>query len=1082
MIHLIYGKSGTGKSDRIYHEMERAAVKKHVYLLVPDREAVAAESRSADLDGAERIDVITFSRLCENIFRTYGGICTDYIGKGAKKLIMRNVMQTLSPALKEYGNVRHFGIFEKMTELRTACYHDKITPFALEEAGKALGEDTPIGAKTSDLALIFTLYDKEISSRYEDPDGMIGNAYDLLKKNDFFAGCDVFIDSFVSFSVQQYDILEEIMRGADNVHITLPFVREEKDAPSLRNIADTERRLLRTAERAGKGVQIERTVHREYTRYASAELRFLAEHIARMGAKVEYTESPCDIRAVRAVNAFAEAEAAAIDICRAVREKGIRYRDMAVIVRDTAFYEGILDAVFRKYDIPFFLSSRKEISEKPLVKLIFAAFAATERGFRGTDVIAYIKTGYTGITADEVNLFENYIVKWNLRGKMMTSEEPLHMHPRGYGATFTEEDIEALRLLSDIRARVITPLKRFAAAEKTVKTVRERAALLFDFLSGLGVPETIAARAEEASARGEQAIAAENIQLWNVFCGALDQLVSSSGETEASVSEFSQMLSMVLQETDIGKIPTSVDEVTVSSAVQTLPGNHRYVYIIGAEEGNFPKRISEAGLFSEYEKSCLQRHGVDITDRMERTASDELYYFYRAATVPSERLYISYSHYGMDSEEHTPSVGFKRIAALFPKLAVEDFELSEPLECLESKKASFDKASTIKGELGRALREYYQDDEEYAAKMRYMHTPISAENCVLSPENAEKLFPGKLSTSYSRLEKFIKCRFAYFCEYELKLQNYEPTSFGAVDIGSFIHGVLEKTVRWIAEGGEGDIGETVRETARAYISDVFHMSPDAVPHRLEHLFSYLCNSAELFARKIKEEFAQSEFKPRDFELTIGKDGDAVAPLTLSGENVSVELRGKIDRVDTYEDGEGKLYVRVVDYKTGTKDFELENVRLGLDMQMLLYLFSIWENGEARYGAEPNPAAVLYSGIRPPNEEKQVGDNTDDLDIKIVNSGLFLKDEAILRAMEPLLAGNYIPVKESDLKEGGRKTKVKESLITAQSFAELKTEVTETVLKYAAELKKGVAYAKPIDAKGTSPCEYCKMKAVCRVEK
>ena len=1076
MIYFIYGKTGTGKSEQLYASLKRAAKEKHVYLLVPDREAVAAESRIANIEYEENADVITFNRLCDYVFRQYGGICVDYIGKGAKKLVMRNVMQALAPALKEYGNVRHFGVYEKLTELRSSFYYDRISLEDLRRASLSLGEGSHLGAKAEDLSLIFDAYDNEIATRFEDPDGMLEGAYTLLRKNEFFKGCDVFIDSFISFSVQQYEVLECIIQSADDVYITLPFLPSERKEASVECLAEMERRLLNAVKKAGKDKELRHTILQLPLRYTSREMEFLAENISKN--KTVYTDSPKDIRIVRATNAFAEAEAAAIDICRSVRE-GVRYNDMAVIVRDTAFYEGILDAVFRKYEIPFFLSSRKDVSEKPLVKLIFAAYAVSERGFKGADVISYIKTGYAGITADEANLLENYIIKWNIRGKMFTGDDVWQMHPNGYGAIFTEADAETLASLATIRERVITPLKNFAATQKTVSTVRERAALLFDFLTQIGVPEALLSRAEEASARGEHALASENIQLWNVFCGALDQLVSSCGETPSSVSEFSQMLSMVLLETDIGKIPTSIDEVTVSSAVQSLPGHHRYVYIIGAEEGKFPQKVSEEGLFSEYEKSLLKDYGVEITNRIKNRASEELYYFYRAATVPSEKLYISFSHYGLGGEEQRPSVGIKRICALFPKLTIEDFELTDALSRIEGKKATFEKATTVSGNLGRALREYYEADAEYAEKMKYIQMPMGAADCILSAENAEKLFPGKLSTSYSRLEKFIKCRFAYFCEYELKLRDNTPASFGAVDIGSFIHGILEKTVKWIADGGEGDIGENVRATAQEYISQVFHMSADAVPKRLAHLFRYLCNSAEEFAKKIRAEMEQSAFKPCDFELTIGKDGDAVAPLTLTDDDVTVELRGKIDRVDTYEDGEGKLYVRVVDYKTGTKKFELKNVRLGLDMQMLLYLFSIWENGEARYGKTIYPAGVLYSGIKPPQIDKKAGESTDDFEADIKPSGLFLKDEAVLRAMEANLEKKYIPVEAKDLKEGAR---AKENLIGAAAFAQLKEQVSETVLKYAAELKKGIACAKPMASGGQLPCEYCKMKTVCRVAK
>ena len=227
MIHFIYGKSGSGKTERIFSELERSSGR--VFLLVPDREAVAAESRTAELNNAQNIDVLTFGRLCNYIFRQYGGLCVDYISAGAKKLMMRNVMKVLSPALKEYGDVNHFGIFEKMTELRTNCYHDKITPRKLEDAAKAIGEDVPLGAKAADLGVIFSAFDAEVASRFEDPDGMLSSAYALLQQHDFFADCDVFIHSFSSFSAQQYDILERIFRTAKNVWITFSFVKEERN-------------------------------------------------------------------------------------------------------------------------------------------------------------------------------------------------------------------------------------------------------------------------------------------------------------------------------------------------------------------------------------------------------------------------------------------------------------------------------------------------------------------------------------------------------------------------------------------------------------------------------------------------------------------------------------------------------------------------------------------------------------------------------------------------------------------------------------------------------------------------------------
>ncbi|MBR5187888.1 MAG: hypothetical protein IKW18_05405, partial [Clostridia bacterium] len=351
MIRFIYGKSGSGKTEKIFSEMARSSDR--VFLLVPDREAVAAESRAAELNNAQNVDVLTFGRLCNYIFRRYGGLCVDYIGAGAKKLMMRNVMKTLSPALKEYADVNHFGIFEKMTELRTNCYHDKISPSDLENAAKSIGAGVPLGAKAADLGLIFSAFDAEVASRFEDPDGMISSAYALLQKHDFFEGADVFIDSFSSFSAQQYDILERIFRTAKNVWITFPFVKEERRESAVLILSETERIVRSTVEKAGKGNETEEIILNGFQRYKSEELAFLAENIVKNRAPAkEESFVPQDIQVVRAANGFSEAEAVALDICRAVRS-GIRYRDIVVIVRDTSVYEGILDAVFRKYEIPF---------------------------------------------------------------------------------------------------------------------------------------------------------------------------------------------------------------------------------------------------------------------------------------------------------------------------------------------------------------------------------------------------------------------------------------------------------------------------------------------------------------------------------------------------------------------------------------------------------------------------------------------------------------------------------------------------------------------------------------------------------
>ncbi len=601
--------------------------------------------------------------------------------------------------------------------------------------------------------------------------------------------------------------------------------------------------------------------------------------------------------------------------------------------------------------------------------------------------------------------------------------------------------------------------------------MREKATVLYDALTEREIPQKLHESAKDAAARGDEAGASETVQLWNVFCGALDQLVSASGDTEADVPEFSGLLSMILADTSIGKIPTSIDEVTIAEASEKFAGTPRFVYLLGANEGVFPRRTEGSGFFSEQEKGQLAAAGIEITNRRDRAISEELFYFDRACALPSEALTVCYTHYDLSGTELRPSIGVKRLRSLFSALTERDYESAAPAELIESRTASFDYVGQFSGELGDALCRYYEADASFAEKMKYRETPLSASADTLTPEEAATIFGTRLRTSYSALETYIECHFAYFCKYELNLQDRDPAQFGAKDIGNFTHEVLEKTVRWLVsekEQAQDDeaLRMQIRESAVSFIENCFRTDYASVTPRMRHLCDGLCRSAEAFAKQMREEFAVSAFVPRDFELTVGAGGE-VSPMTLSGEHTEVALRGKIDRVDVYEDADGKLYFRIIDYKTGSKTFDRDKLDLGLDLQMPLYLFSIKENGAARYGKECLPAGVLYRQVRPVQETATFGELSPERKKEACPvSGLLLDDKGVLSAMDPERKGKYIPASSKDL-------------LDAAGFDALERQIKETVLHFADEMKSGAAQAKPLARGQESPCNFCKMRAVCR---
>ena len=419
MLNFIYGRTGTGKSTEMLSRASRAAKEgKRVFMLVPDRDAVVAERRVSTLRGAGNIDVVTFRRLSNYVFRALGGICERYIGAGAKKAIMYSVLDGLRPRLADYKNISKTDLHmtEKLVKARSEMMRNDIAPEALADAATRLGGKT--SSKLSDLALIFSEFDMAVAERWKDPDGMLSAVCAKEGTVDFFRGSEVYIDSFSAFTSQQYDLIEKIFTGADNVCVSVAYEPDEdKNEPAFMTLENTDRTLKKVAARAGAKVG-EETVLRVPTRYENDELSFLSSNLwsSSRAVKAHYAEKAKSVRVVGAANAYAEAEAVAVDICKKIRE-GSRMRDIAVITRSTDEYKGIIDAVFDKYGIPYFISEKTDITEMSLIKFVMSAIAVARHGFYADDVISYIKTDLCGVGAEDLFAFENYIIKWGISGK-----------------------------------------------------------------------------------------------------------------------------------------------------------------------------------------------------------------------------------------------------------------------------------------------------------------------------------------------------------------------------------------------------------------------------------------------------------------------------------------------------------------------------------------------------------------------------------------------------------------------------------------------------------------------------------------
>lgn len=1107
MIRFIYGPGGSGKTKRISELISAdLAAGKRAYLLVPEQQAVITERQMADIlppCAPLYFEVLNFSRLANSVFRKYGGLSYKYANKGTKSLLMWRALSELSPFLQEY---KSSGTDCPSTPVMLAAYNElrayAASPEQLGRISDKLPKDSSVRRKFGDISLACSFYEALLREKYADAADDLDKLAQMLETHDFFCGTNVYVDSFSSFTQQEYNILEQIFAKAENT--TAAFLCDAPNGNQMHfsEVYDTCARLKSITARQGQTVAEE--ILPGNIRCGSAALIFAQKHLWKLDISKEsvYTgeieDAFCDgkvldkaARIIECPDPFTEAEAVASDMLRRI-QSGARYRHFAVIMRSSADYEGIIDAVFEKYRIPFFMSVSSDLESKPLIKLIYTALSICTGGWKQSDVISYIKTGLCGLTPEESDIFEFYTSVWRINGTLYTDGTEWNMNPDGYTSTLSERGADILSRVNDIRARLVRPLVKFFGSFNADATFESASRALIEFLSDIEVPSALSAAAKAAYADGDFARSSELVRLWNILSDSLDTAVEAIGSLNVTVATYQKLLRLMLSEVDISNIPTTADEVIIGSADLLRLGEVRHVYIIGAVEGKFPASLSDNGIFTDSDKRLLSDYGITLSADLAMRSSRELFFFYRSLCCASDSVTLTYPSAELSGSAQKPSFALNRIRFLLPDLKTINFDNIPLSDRLYEKETAFEYIPMLDGlPEGNALRRIYGADAYGQLKLSLTQLPLSQNKCVVSPQLANELFGDKISFTQSRLDSYVQCHFSYFCKYILQLKEHRSAEFDRGDIGNFIHYILERLVRELAHNNDTPLETLTDETIREYIKEVCPPgSKDSA--RLTHLFTRLRRTVMLIAEDLEGEFEQSSFTPKYFELHIDDDNEnAPEPLCFElSNNAKVMLYGVVDRVDTYKKGDD-VYLRVVDYKTGVKDFSMADVKQGLHLQLLLYLFTLWKNGSEGFarslgvgdGGSILPAGLLYYSAKPPeitmpNYTRDVESVKAKAAAELKRKGILLSDPDILRAMDSSLSGHYIPAKlnKNDTLGGSA------VFMSADGMSGLYEEVRDIIVNISEHLCGGDASAVPVAGSDKKiPCDFCAMKPVCRVE-
>lgn len=1051
---LILGRVGCGKTAYMADEIARRldGGEPAVTLLVPDQYTVASENYFLSRIGEKRfrrLNVTSLKSLARTQFLQHG-IPTRFLGEGGKTVLLKKAFDAVSPQLKyyppEYRNPKFIPLLlGAIKELKAAG----ISAEELMDTARRENND-----KLYDLAMIRQVYEGYLSEGFFDPDDAPARLRKLLEETGDFEDESVYVANFRTFYNRERNILLQMVKNGARVTVALPTDSTDPNtAGPTADSAEEARKLAAYCRQMGEECRI--VDLQKNASFSSEEFALLERELTHPSGKY-WEENPEHLHLFCGADRFDEAEQAAAIIAQKVRDEGYRYGDFTVIVRSLEDYAGILDPVFDQYEIPLFYHRKTPLRQRNPVPLITALFSLASEGLNRDAALAFVKSGFCG-SPEQASCFERYVNTWSVNYNRFRL--PFTRPIGGFtdGGAESEEDRE-LRLQADeVRRRMVETADRLKDGNGT-RTVEQFSRILYGILEDLQVPQILDRNAEEYREYGEYELAARQKKVYEQLMLALDEMVLTAGADEVSLAEYRDLFFSVIDTHDVAILPTSLDEVTAGSP-ETLPMiSPRCVFVLGLNEGIFPRNIDDNRLLTDEDREQLSPFGIGETT--DDKILHELFYLYLSFTAPREDLYLSYA--AVLGSEAAPSSYFERITELFPKAAVERLRTGDPDSLslrIQRERASF--ALHTKTPVAE-LEPYFAASPEYAPVLEKRE-----QQTALSRETAEKIYPENLYISASRADKYHQCQYAYFCQYGLKIFPRRKADLNAAQRGTVVHAALESIIAQGLDCTDEELHQRVQAFGREQLNKLY--GDEEIPSSMQNYFQVLLTRIERLLTLFRKEFEHSEFVPAAFEQPVGKGG--VDPVVIPLEEGTLSMIGIVDRVDVYE-RDGVKYLRVVDYKTGEKKFSFEKIQNGIDIQMLMYLYALQQN--LYPGQTCLPAGVQYVGSNPATVTAQRNQPEAVISLswedKTPRSGVYLKDNGVLHAMDATEERKFLRIKDNSSK----------FLITLEQFGTLFGQISRCLAEMGNELHRGKIAKNPLKiGREYESCRFCDLRFTCR---
>lgn len=1110
-LRFYFGPSGSGKSHRIYEEiMQRAAQEpgRNFLIIVPDQFTMQTQKdlvMRSDRGGILNIDVLSFGRLSHRILEEVGTKEMPVLDDTGKSLVLQKIAADLKEQLPAMGSLLHKQGY--IHEVKSAISEFMQYGISTQDMDKLIASAEKRGAlamKLRDLKTLYRGFQDYIRDHFITTEETLDVLRRSLVKSKILPDSVVVFDGFTGFTPIQNRLIQELMRVCEETIVTVTIGEEEDPYQmdgeqklfhlSKKTVADLVKLAAEAEVTRGEDVFVKGGPNR----FAEAPaLCYLEQNLFRYQYE-PYTEKQHEIHMFEALSPREEVHQTALYIRKLIREEGLTYRDIAVVIGDLEGYASYVETEFRQLEIPCFLDRTRGIVLNPMIEYIKSALQLYIRDFSYDTVFLFLRSGMADISREEIDELENYVIRTGARGYRTYSRlftRKTEEMQQGSGQEDTERAEETLERLNRIRQQFADTVEILHMAPRA--KAGEYVDHLYDFLEQNQVQQKLLNYQQRFEQEGDLAKAREYAQIYRLVMDLLDQIYELLGEEEISLQEFADILEAGFGEITVGTIPQNVDRIVVGDMERTRLKQVKVLFFLGVNDGNIPKNASKGGIISDMDREFLIESGTEMAPSPRQQMYIQRLYLYLNMTKPSERLYLSYAKVNSDGKGIRPSYLIDTVRKLFPQLAVEYPQNRSRLEQIEGRQEGARYlAEELREYADGTLREEERQDF-YLMYRAYEADPEGRDRLTaaafrrykesgLSRIVARALYGRQLENSVSRLETYAACACRHFLQYGLSLQEREEFGFEVSDMGNVYHAVLENFAGKLAESGRTwwdfdenfatqAIKEAVEGYAATYGETVLYSSA-----RNEYAITRMSRILTRTVLTLQQHLKQGSFQPDDYELSFrfAEDLDSIH-VDLSEEE-KMHLQGRIDRIDVSEDAE-HVYVKVIDYKSGNKKFDLAALYYGLQLQLVVYMNAAMELESRKHpDKEIVPAALLYYHIDDPTIETPVELTQEQINEEILTklrmNGVVNSDPAVVERLDRFLQdkSKVIPVEKK--KDGS--FSARSGILSREELHVVSAYVDTKIRQIGREILDGKIAANPYEKGNEEACTYCAYKKVC----